>query len=98
MDWQKIILPPSGSEFSEPIGITHRLELLYKNLSEPKDFCVFLSVHEDGRTLYLSPVAKALSAELVGPLRRYYEVDDCGAPSDLAVELQVGNLKTRDRA
>ena len=96
MDWQKIILPPSASEIPVPVGITNQFEVLFNHLSQPKGFCVFLSVREDGRTLYLSPVAKEHSAELVGQFRRYYEVDDCDAPSGEALQLEVGDFKTQD--
>lgn len=87
------MLPPSNT-FPEPCGITVRFQIIYEKNEKPKGFCVFLSVDENGRTLYLSPVAKYLSGDLIRQLSDYYEVSNCDAPLRFTVERQVGDSKS----
>jgi hypothetical protein len=80
MDWRKIFLPPSPSDVQEPSIFQYHLNEIYAEHGRPQGFCVYLTVHETGRTLYISPIAVELSGSFFREISGIHEFYECDAP------------------
>lgn len=93
MNWRKISLPPSPTDIPEPELWVYRLNEIYEENNRPKDFCVYLSVHDSGRTVFFSPVAVELCGDFFSGIY-IHKFEECDAP--IGANLLVGDFASFD--
>lgn len=94
MNWRKISLPPSPSGIPEPLPWVDALNEIYKENDRPQGFCVYLTLHESGRTIYFSPVAVKFCGRFFSDITYSHEFYECDAP--LGANLLVGDFDSLD--